>query len=85
MRRKPSFSSGDVSTEVLLENEKRPLVLESSDLDVGLNALITYSIIEDVEMRKVNDNFLLGQNFKSNFHLYQCEVFKCNTRISIQF
>lgn len=35
------------------QDEKRPLVLESVDNDVGLNAVITYSIVEDTDMRKV--------------------------------
>jgi protocadherin Fat 1/2/3 len=36
-----------------INSDKKPLVLESTDLDVGLNALVTYSIIEEEEMRKV--------------------------------
>ncbi|XP_035710399.1 fat-like cadherin-related tumor suppressor homolog isoform X3 [Folsomia candida] len=60
VRKKPAPLTGTTSTTVLgsessdfIETEKRPLVLESSDLDVGINALVTYSIIEEEEMRKV--------------------------------
>lgn len=66
VRKKPAPLTGTTSTTVLgsessdfIETEKRPLVLESSDLDVGINALVTYSIIEEEEMRKVKILFFL--------------------------
>jgi hypothetical protein len=62
-----------------LENEKKPLVLESSDLDVGLNALVTYSIIEEEEMRKVKDFFVFilfdqNVNFYYRFSIWTHQV-----------
>lgn len=50
VRKRPESSSTSSSNDF---DEKRPLVLESLDGDVGLNAVITYSIVEDEDMRKV--------------------------------